>query len=87
MGEGVERLGGREAQSAMMRCSLWFTSGGQGVRGVLQSPVSKPQPFFLPETPTALAHTSPVPRGPGWEAGDSGYGPRLTSAKLGVGVG
>lgn len=85
---GKRGMGTREAQSAMMRWDSFLHLRGPGCGGHPAEPpsptvaISKPQSLFLPETPTALAHTSPAPRGPGWEAGDSGYGPCLT--KLGV---
>lgn len=75
MGVWVGRLGGREAQSAMMRWDSLLHLRGPGCEGhPVQPPpptvaISKPQSLFLPETPTALAHTSPAPQGPrlgGW---------------------
>lgn len=75
MGEGVGRLGGREAQSAMMRWDSFLHLRGPGCEGHPAEPpsptvaISKPQSLSLPETPTALAHTSPAPQGPrlgGW---------------------
>lgn len=72
---GVGRLGGREAQSAMMRWGSFLHLRGPGCEGHPAEPpsptvaISKPQPLFFPETPTALAHTSLAPQGPrlgGW---------------------
>lgn len=89
VGEGVGRLGGREAQSAMMRWDSVLHLRGPGCEGHPQSPhlplwpsqSLSPSSFQKPPLPWPIPLQ--LPRGPGWEAGDSGYGPCLTWSKLG----
>lgn len=89
MGEWVGRLGGREAQSAMMRWDSFLHLRGPGCEGhpvELPSPtvaISKPQSSSFQKPPLPWPIPLQLPRGPGWEAGDSGYGPCLTQSKLG----
>lgn len=89
MGEGVGRLGGREAQSAMMRWGSFFTSGGQGVRGILQSPhlplwpsqSLSPSSFQKPPLPWPVPLQ--LPRAQAGRLETQGMAPCLTLSKLG----
>lgn len=59
------------------------------MRGILQSlrlplwPSQSLSPPSLQKPPLPWPIPLQLPRGPGWEAGDSGYGPCLTLSKLG----
>lgn len=91
-GRGWGDWGSREAQSAMTRWDSFLHLRGPGCEGHPAEPpsptvaISKPQSPFLPETPTALAHTSPAPQGPrlgGWRP----QGMALARLRLSLGGG
>lgn len=88
-GQGSHGGGGGEVRGQRSPVShdevgVFFTSGGQGVRGIPQNPRLPLWPsqslslssFQKPPLPWPLPLQ--LPKGPGWEAGDSGYGPHLT---------
>lgn len=81
-GGGGGEVRGQRSPVSHDEVGVFFTSGGRGMRGILQSPRLPLWPsqslssFQKPSLPWPLPLQ--LPKGPGWEAGDSGYGPHLT---------